>query len=86
MSAEIERVFSNYVLALGNERHRLDPETLEKQILLRSWLRNSIRKQDQEVSSFFYYNCFINYLQITFLPIATEDEGDGEAEVTEIEG
>ena len=86
MSAEIERVFSDCALALGNERHRLDPETLEKQMLLRSWLRNSTRKQDQEVSSPFYYNCFVNYLQITFLPIATEDEGDGEAEVTEIEG
>ena len=50
MSAEIERIFSECALALGDQRHRLISETLEEQMLLKSWLRNATKKQDQKVS------------------------------------
>lgn len=50
-SAEIERVFSESSLALPETRQRLKPETLEKLQLLKSWLRNAKKKEDQTVSN-----------------------------------
>ena len=52
MSAEIERVFSESSLTLLDTRQCLTPETLEKLQLLKSWLRNAKKKEDQIVSIF----------------------------------
>ena len=43
ISAEIERVFSEYSLALNTQRLQLSRETLEQPMCLRSWCRQELR-------------------------------------------